>query len=139
MPHNVAINIDSIQDDGQKKNEISTNTNGQLYEKQNAYYLQYEGVSEGLEGIKTTLKIKENKVKLIRRGQVETRQEFIPEEETRFNYQTPYGTLKFSIVVQELTMEVEPTQGEINLEYELFDEQGEVVSTNYLHVEYKEE
>ena len=139
MPKQVAVRINSVQDDGSEKNKISTNTTGQLYKKGTTYYLKYEGVAEGLEGVNTTVKIKDNKVKLIRRGKIETRQEFIPEEETNFDYQTPYGMMKFSIIVQELDIDIASGQGEVKLDYELLSEEGVVISNNYLHLEYEEE
>ncbi len=139
MPNQVAVKINSVQDDGVEKNKISTNIDGQLYKKGTTYYLKYDGVAEGLEGVNTTLKIKDNRVKLIRRGKVETRQEFIPNEKTNFDYQTPYGMMKFSITVQELNINIGRAQGEVKLAYELQDEEGLVISSNYLHLEYEEE
>lgn len=139
MPNQVAVKINSVQDDGVEKNKISTNIDGQLYKKGTTYYLKYDGVAEGLEGVNTTLKIKDNRVKLIRRGKVETRQEFIPNEKTNFDYHTPYGMMKFSITVQELNINIGRAQGEVKLAYELQDEEGLVISSNYLHLEYEEE
>lgn len=131
----IAIKVDSTQDDGEEKTRVKTDTTGKLYIKQGTYYLKYEE-RIAKEKVKTTLKVKENSLKLIRRGEIETVQEFIPNKRTSFNYQTPYGTLKFSIEVSNLVLDIGSKRGEVQLEYSLFDEQEQFVSKNQLTLDY---
>ena len=138
MGKRVTINVESSQDDGSEQEEITTQSNGDLYQKNGTYYLKYEETAEGLEGVKTTVKIKEQEVTLIRQGQVRTMQSFVPDTKTDFDYKTPYGTLNLTLEVEEFNLNVNETDGEIQLEYAVYSEEG-LVSNNQLAIKYCEE
>nr|WP_282580106.1 DUF1934 domain-containing protein [Natroniella sulfidigena] len=137
MARQVEIEINSLQDTGQDEIEFSSQVTGKLYYRNGVYYLKYEEVLEGLEGTKTTLKIKEDAVTLIRRGQVGGTQEFLPEKRTSFDYQTPYGKLPLEIEVEKLAVTAAEQTGEIKLKYRLYEQQR-LVSCNQLNITYKE-
>ena len=135
MSQKVTINVESSQDDGTEKEEISTENSGELYKKRGTYYLKYEESAEGLEGVKTTVKIEEEKLTLIRQGAVRTIQNFIPDERTKFDYQTPHGTLNLALEVEKFDFTIEERKGEIRLEYIIYS-QDSVVSNNSLVIQY---
>lgn len=138
MSQAVRINVESSQDDGSDQEQITTQSNGQLYQKSGTYYLKYEETAEGLEGVKTTIKIKEEEVTLIRQGNVRTIQSFAPGKRTDFDYKTPYGTLNLALEVEEFNLNINETDGEIQLEYAVYSEEG-LVSNNQLAIKYCEE
>lgn len=138
MSKSVTINVESSQDDGSDQEQITTQSNGQLYQKSGTYYLKYEETAEGLEGVKTTIKIKEEEVTLIRQGNVRTIQSFAPGKRTDFDYKTPYGTLNLALEVEEFNLNINETDGEIQLEYAVYSEEG-LVSNNQLAIKYCEE
>ncbi|MBM7557045.1 DUF1934 domain-containing protein [Halanaerobacter jeridensis] len=135
MSQAVRINVESSQDDGSEQEEITTQSTGELYQKRGTYYLKYEETAEGLEGVKTTVKIKEEEITLIRQGQVRTIQNFVPESRTQFDYKTPYGTLNLALEVEEFDLDINERAGEINLEYAVYSEEG-LVSNNQLAIKY---
>nr|WP_282706967.1 DUF1934 domain-containing protein [Natroniella acetigena] len=137
MARQVEVEINSLQDTGQEEIEFSSQVTGKLYYRNGVYYLKYEEVLEGLEGTKTTLKIKEDTVTLIRRGKVGGTQKFISDKRTSFDYQTPYGRLPLEIEVEKLGVNVTEQAGEVVLQYRLYEQQR-LVSCNQLNVTYKE-
>lgn len=138
MPQEVKISINSLQVEGVDENLITFKTKGLLYNKKGIHYLKYKEDLEGLKGVETTLKIKEDELTLIRQGQVRMIQEFIPDKLSSFDYHTPYGTLKFQIEVQELNIDIGSFQGIIDLSYQLYNEE-EMISKNQLNIIYKED
>lgn len=138
MSQSVTINIESSQDDGREKEEIKTESSGELYYKRGTYYLKYTETAQGLEGVKTTLKLKEEEVTLIRQGEVRTIQSFVPGGRTEFDYQTPHGTLNLALEVEEFELNLKQKSGEVNLEYRIYSQEG-LVSNNQLAIKYCEE
>ena len=138
MSRSVNINVKSKQDDGVDEEEIVTKNSGELYQKDDTYYLKYKENSEGLEGVKTTLKIKEGKLTLIRQGKVRTIQKFEPETRTEFDYNTPYGTMKLALEVEKWNLDINQGSGRIHLEYAVYSQEG-LVSNNQLIIKYAEE
>jgi len=134
----VTINIKSKQDDGVEEEEITSHNTGQLYQKNGTYYLKYEATATGLEGVKTTVKIEEEELTIIRQGKLRTIQSFVPGTKTDFDYQTPHGALQLALKVNEWDLEINKTNGKINLGYDVYS-QEEVVSNNQLEIEYKED
>ncbi|WP_018248226.1 DUF1934 domain-containing protein [Orenia marismortui] len=138
MPKEVKLRINSIQDDGNQSNKISFKTKGSLYNKNNTYYLKYKEELEGVKGVKTTLKIKPDRLTLIRQGKLRMIQEFVLDEKREFDYHTPYGTLNFEVEVQNLKFDLGSSQGKISLSYQLYNDL-KIISSNELNIFYKEE
>ncbi|GAB6137270.1 YwiB family protein [Halanaerobaculum tunisiense] len=137
MAQEVAIKVNGRQKNDGTETEIKREAQGKFYNKQGTYYLRYEGEGD-LAGVTTTLKIKDRRVTLIRQGAVRTKQEFIPQARTSFDYQTPYGTLQLEVEVEELEVDIGAKTGEVDLKYLLYDPEG-LVGTNWLNISYKEE
>lgn len=77
---------------GKEIETIEQNVRAMLYEKGRFVYVQYEEViSEQFPPIKTTLKVAENEMKIIRHGQVKMNQTFMENEMTTGSYDAPFG------------------------------------------------
>ncbi len=137
MPQNVKIKIDSKQDDGQEILEVNKKNQGVLYNKAGTFYLKYTEDLEDVTEVKTTLKIKEDNLTLIRRGNLNSVQHFIRGEKTSFDYKTPYGKFSFELEVKEFLVDVSLEQGQIDIVYELYN-QEQLVGVNSLTVAYEE-
>lgn len=137
MPQDVKITIASQQDDGQESIEVNKKSQGILYNKAGTFYLKYTEDLEDVTEVKTTLKIKEDNLTLIRRGNLNSIQHFIPGEKTSFDYKTPYGKFKFELEVKEFLVDVNLKQGQIDIVYELYNQQ-QLVGVNSLRVAYEE-
>ena len=137
MPQDVKITIASKQDDGQESIEVNKKSQGILYNKAGTFYLKYTEDLEDVTEVKTTLKIKEDNLTLIRRGNLNSIQHFIPGEKTSFDYKTPYGKFKFELEVKEFLVDVNLKQGQIDIVYELYNQQ-QLVGVNSLRVAYEE-
>ncbi len=138
LSHDVLITIDSSQKQNDDATEISFQTKGRLYNKNGTYYLKYEEELEGLEGVESTLKLEENRVTLIRQGEVRTLQKFISGRRTEFEYNTLYGTLQLEVEVDRLSVELDSEQGRVDLVYKLYKSET-LISINQLSISYKEE
>jgi uncharacterized beta-barrel protein YwiB (DUF1934 family) len=135
----VIVEVESVQvDEFGKKEEISFVTEGELYDKNVAYYLRYkEELIEG-EETTTTLKIKEKRLTLIRDGAVRMKQEFRAGESSSFAYQIPYGQWDFELIVDKVDIKTNNQVGNIKLEYTLED-RGKLITKNQLFITYKED
>lgn len=105
------------------------------------HYIRYaDEIAEGATS-QVTLKLTDNSAKLLRSGGtsgVEHMQHFLPEQETKSAYQTPYGVLSFAVHTEELDLDVEDGLGHVRIVYRLFLE-GKFQSRNTLHIELAEE
>ena len=136
MPHDVNIRIESKQDNGMEKTELKQTKQGEIYNKNGTLYLRYEEDLLDLKGVKTVLKIKQDSLTLIRRGDISSIQCFIPGKKTEFDYQTPYGKFKFKLEVKRFDIEAKLAQGKIDLVYTLYN-QGQNIGDNRLSLSYK--
>ncbi|WP_211231328.1 DUF1934 domain-containing protein [Halonatronum saccharophilum] len=133
------ISIDSIQYEGEEKSQITSDIRGNVYDKGGVYYIKYEDNLEGLKGVKTTLKVKDDILSIIRQGKVRSIQEFNAQEKTDFEYKTQYGVLNLGIEVHRMGIDVGPSSGRIKVDYNLYDQEGRVISRNTLNISYEEE
>ncbi len=138
MPQEIKIKVNSVQQEDGQTHKINYTTKGTLYVKKDVYYLKYQENLGDLKGVKTTLKVKEDKVTLIRQGKLRMIQDFIYNQSSSFDYNTPYGSFKFSIKVNQMETSLSPKAGEIQLGYELHNN-SEKINDNQLNITYKEE
>lgn len=96
-------------------------TNGTLYEKSGAFYLVYdESELTGLPNTKTTVKISQDGVSVLRTGKFPSTMIF---EENRQNvslYRTPYGEMSVTVTTEKIDSEISMEDGgNINVLYSL--------------------
>lgn len=122
---------------GNEEDGIEIVTQGSFYKKDNDYYAVYEETElSGMEGTTTTLKIKDDKFSLIRRGTTNTKMNFIDKDDSLSMYNTPYGTLELMISTNELEINVDDKGGEVFIDYYLTVD-GQKASNTRLKVNIK--
>lgn len=124
------ISICSTQDIGEKE-KIEVVTVGEFSINGDEFIATYDETEiSGMEGTKTTLKIKENKVVLHREGTTSTKMEFQKNNTQVSLYNTPYGMLELKTSTKELDLDVDEKGGNISIKYHLIAGGQEPIKTN---------
>ena len=107
--------------------------------KEGIQYIRYEESSvTGLEGVKTTIKIYEDSIVLLRTGAVNMRHQYIRGEERESTYETPLGDLHMAVKTHELTVDFHDGTGRVHLGYDISIE-GEWQFYNQLEIDVRED
>ncbi|HHQ4188419.1 TPA: DUF1934 domain-containing protein [Clostridium perfringens] len=124
------ISICSTQDIGEKE-KIEVVTVGEFSINGDEFIATYDETEiSGMEGTKTTLKIKGNKVVLHREGTTSTKMEFQKNNTQVALYNTPYGMLELKTSTKELDLDVDEKGGNISIKYHLVAGGQEPIKTN---------
>ena len=124
------ISICSTQDIGEKE-KIEVVTVGEFSINGDEFIATYDETEiSGMEGTKTTLKIKGNKVVLHREGTTSTKMEFQKDNTQVALYNTPYGMLELKTSTKELDLDVNEKGGNISIKYHLIAGGQEPIKTN---------
>ena len=124
------ISICSTQDIGEKE-KIEVVTVGEFSINVDEFIATYDETEiSGMEGTKTTLKIKGNKVVLHREGTTSTKMEFQKNNTQVALYNTPYGMLELKTSTKELDLDVDEKGGNISIKYHLIAGGQEPIKTN---------
>ena len=124
------ISICSTQDIGEKE-KIEVVTVGEFSINGDEFIATYDETEiSGMEGTKTTLKIKGNKVVLHREGTTSTKMEFQKNNTQVALYNTPYGMLELKTSTKELDLDVDEKGGNISIKYHLIAGGQEHIKTN---------
>lgn len=137
---NVIVTVLGVQKDAQgEKDHIELVTAGRRYQKNGVDYVSYkESNLTGMEATTTLLKIYQDKLVLVRMGNVEQKQEFAAGEKRQGMYKTPFGMMSLAIQTQKLSINMTETNGKLEVVYEL-EIDGQWQSSNTLSVEIWEE
>ncbi len=111
-------------------------TKGMYYEKNGKQYLFYEEYLDEELLVKTSLKIEPGMITMTKKGALESAMVFVPGEKTNSMYQSPAGTLELSCNTERMTVEEQPEQLDIILEYVLEINQS-YVSDNRVEIRVK--
>lgn len=112
--------------------EYELTTFGHFFKKGQSAYLKYEeSMEEG--AVKTTVKIKENEVLILRSGAVDMRLHFLLDKTTPGTYQTPLGVLATETETKRIMIEEE----RIEILYKL-SIQGSHAGTYHMNIHYQE-
>ncbi|PWX08903.1 DUF1934 domain-containing protein [Clostridium perfringens] len=129
MSKKAIISICSTQDIGEKKIEVVTV--GEFSINGDEFIATYDETEiSGMEGTKTTLKIKGDKVVLHREGTTSTKMEFQKDNTQVALYNTPYGMLELKTSTKELDLDVNEKGGNISIKYHLIAGGQEPIKTN---------
>lgn len=124
------ISICSTQDIGEKE-KIEVVTVGEFSINGDEFIATYDETEiSGMEGTKTTLKIKGDKVVLHREGTTSTKMEFQKDNTQVALYNTPYGMLELKTSTKELDLDVNEKGGNISIKYHLIAGGQEPIKTN---------
>ncbi len=95
-------------------------TEGSLFEKNGKYYLKYTEMLGGDEkASKTTMKIENNKVTILRYGEVNTQMVLECGKKNMNYYETPCGSLLVGVIADTMSINVGDNRGEIKLNYDV--------------------
>ena len=130
MSKKAIISICSTQDIGEKE-KIEVVTVGEFSINGDEFIATYDETEiSGMEGTKTTLKRKGNKVVLHREGTTSTKMEFQKDNTQVALYNTPYGMLELKTSTKELDLDVNEKGGNISIKYHLIAGGQEPIKTN---------
>ncbi|MCH1963842.1 DUF1934 domain-containing protein [Clostridium perfringens] len=130
MSKKAIISIRSTQDIGEKE-KIEVVTVGEFSINGDEFIATYDETEiSGMEGTKTTLKIKGDKVVLHREGTTSTKMEFQKNNTQVALYNTPYGMLELKTSTKELDLDVNEKGGNISIKYHLIAGGQEPIKTN---------
>lgn len=131
----VIVSVVGIQKDVYgEENRIESVAVGRHYFKNGVNYISYQdNETAGMEGTNTLLKISDDCVTLVRKGQVEHTQVFKLSETNSSLYRTPYGDITLTIMTNNLDISFGTSTGTINIGYELVVD-GQWQSANKLHI-----
>lgn len=121
MKKDVTIEIYSTQAyQDTDPDEITLKTEGAFYEKNGKFYIKYdESEMTGVPNTKTTLKIDDDIVTLMRTGEMETQMIFKKGEHHIGLYQTVAGPYTLGVKTKELSHSIDEFGGNLYLEYEI--------------------
>ncbi|MBO3353453.1 DUF1934 domain-containing protein [Clostridium perfringens] len=130
MSKKAIISICSTQDIGEKE-KIEVVTVGEFSINGDEFIATYDETEiSGMEGTKTTLKIKGDKVVLHREGTTSTKMEFQKDNTQVALYNSPYGMLELKTSTKELDLDVNEKGGNISIKYHLIAGGQEPIKTN---------
>ena len=130
MSKKAIISICSTQDIGEKE-KIEVVTVGEFSINGDEFIATYDETEiSGMEGTKTTLKIKGDKVVLHREGTTSTKMEFQKDNTQVALYNTPYGMLELKTSTKELDLDVNEKGGNVSIKYHLIAGGQEPIKTN---------
>lgn len=130
MSKKAIISICSTQDIGEKE-KIEVVTVGEFSINGDEFIATYDETEiSGMEGTKTTLKIKGDKVVLHREGTTSTKMEFQKDNTQVALYNTPYGMLELKTLTKELDLDINENGGNVSIKYHLIAGGQEPIKTN---------
>ena len=113
-------------------------TEGSLYEKSGKYYLKYTEMLGGDDkASKTTMKIENNKVTILRYGEVNTQMVLECGKKNMNYYETPCGSLLVGVTADTMSVNVGESRGEIKLNYDV-EINNSLTSRNNVILTYEE-
>jgi uncharacterized beta-barrel protein YwiB (DUF1934 family) len=135
----VIIHIKTTVFQDNSKEIIESTASGRFYQKDNAYFLQYEEET-GEGGIRTIVKLAEEEALILRNGAVKMRMPFKLHKELKGSYELPFGKFEIAAVAKKLKHSYNKENGEgyIDLLYD-FSMQGTPAGTYHLEITFQED
>ncbi|MFC5450439.1 DUF1934 domain-containing protein [Paenibacillus aestuarii] len=93
---------------------------GELYRKGDHSYIRYEEAPNELGRTVTLIKLETDQIRIIRQGDVQAEQTFVPGEKRAGFYHTPQGRLELETETHELTSEAVHGIGVTRWSYDLY-------------------
>ncbi len=122
--------------DGEDRS-IELVTQGRLFKKNDAYYIEYEESElSGMQGTKTQISIKDGTVMMERFGKYPSQLLFEKGKMYINSYETPYGSIQIEVYPTRVHHELDDNGGKLDLEYQLGID-GRFVSSNELQLYYR--
>lgn len=121
MDKNVIISVKGTQtSQDQDSNVLELVTEGKYYKEDEAYYVTYdESDVTGMNGTRTTLKVMDGVVTLIRVGSVNSQFVFQRGQKHISYYDTEYGSFTIGVLANDVDVRIDDNGGEIRVGYQL--------------------
>jgi len=119
LKKDVMITVNSRQEHPDKDADVfNFITEGVYYKEDGNYYITYnESHLTGMDGTTTTLKIEPDSVTLIRSGNVSSLMVFKKGRRHTSEYSTEYGTFEVGVTAQKVSVNMDDSGGNIDVEY----------------------
>ena len=119
MKKDVIISIRGLQESqGEAADPITLVTSGRYYRKNGLYYISYDETElTGLEGTRTTLRVKPDYVKLVRTGLYPSELVFELGKRHVSLYHTDYGDLSIVVSTQSIQSTLTDDGGDLDVKY----------------------
>ncbi|MBE6915749.1 MAG: DUF1934 domain-containing protein [Ruminococcaceae bacterium] len=119
MKKDVIVTVRGLQDyEDADADSIELTTHGVLYEKESAIYITYKEADEsGLGDTKTTVKVEEGRVSIIRFGESATHLIFEEGKKHIAYYDMGFGSLSMGVQTYSLSHSMGEHGGKINIRY----------------------
>ena len=139
MKKNVLINIKGIQKIDGVQDVTELFTQGSFYKRNNSYYVTYsESEATGYSGSRTTLKVdSQNRVILIRIGEIRSHLVIMPGERNIGHYGTEAGDLMIGVDAKTVKSTLTENGGSLYFSYTL-DVNASLLSENEVTIDVKE-
>ncbi len=140
MSKPVIIKIKGLQDMRDTREEkMELITLGKYSKRNGSYYVSYnESEVTGMEGVVTTVKIKEDKVTVKRFGKVNDSLVFEKNKRNICHYNTPYGAMMIGINTNRLSSNMDEDGGMVDIDYSI-DINNVMTGNNTFHMTIKED
>lgn len=118
MENNALITMSGRQEVDGELDRYELTTLGSYVRKGDKYYVSYIGSEiTGYEDTRTTLKIKEDYVSMIRFGDSPTQMVFEKGNCSTGYYETPFGALSVGVTTNSMSVDMNDDGGEVKLDY----------------------
>ena len=120
MTKDVLISISGIHMTDGEDSDVELVTTGSYYEKNGVRYLLYDELMESLDQpVENVVKIRENSLEIIRRGEIQAHMTFRRGMTVMAGYRTPYGEMMVEITTEEIRITEENDSLAVRVEYML--------------------
>ena len=121
MTKDILVSIRGLQSMGEaSEDEVEVIIPGKYYKRGDMHYIQYDEVSEGMEGTtKNLIKLKENCMEVTKKGLTNTHMVFEEQKKNKTYYDTPFGNLLVGIAATSVSMQETEEQIAVKVDYAL--------------------
>ena len=135
--NNVKVSIKGMQTQDDDTNDVELFTEGQFEKDGDKYILIYkESEMTGFEGTTTTVEIENERVSIIRSGNVSNQMIFLKGKKTTSYYNTQFGSLVIGVMADKMDVDITDEGGKIDISY-ILDINEEFIGQNNVHIDIK--
>ena len=133
--NNVKVSIKGMQTQDDDTNDVELFTEGQFEKDGDKYILIYKEMT-GFEGTTTTVEIENERVSIIRSGNVSNQMIFLKGKKTTSYYNTQFGSLVIGVMADKMDVDITDEGGKIDISY-ILDINEEFIGQNNVHIDIK--
>lgn len=121
MTKDILVSIKGLQTlEEDQEEEVEVIIPGKYCKRGDMHYVQYEEVTEGMEGVTNNLiKFRDNCMEVTKKGITNTHMIFEEQKKNMTYYETPFGNLLLGIAATNVTMKETEDQIDVKVDYAL--------------------